>query len=164
MIVLNTCLLRVDKPEGKKHFEALYGQSVWQNIVDYELEANHLVMSDTFRYIAVVDGWGKILQTFVMEDKDYLIVYSSEGNAEDGCIFNSDGMAYMRLFQKDEREKSLAMWCLQNSPYDLTLEDLERMSQNKDAHEMATKVNAILLAHQLPTDASLDNTVFVQML
>lgn len=161
MDVIGKSLLRVDTAEGKAYFNDVYEVSVWQVIVDGELDVFHLTLCDTFKHIAVVGYQGAIDQTFTLDTDDHLIVYS-EARCEG--LFNTDGMAFIRLVKEDKVDETIAMWCLRNSPYDLSEEDLAVESGKNDAQEMVAKVNAYLAMYQLEQDASLTNTVFVKML
>jgi hypothetical protein len=163
MKVMGKKLLRVDTPEGKIDFQKRYGISAWQVIVDYDLETLHLRASDTLKHIAVMGHKSSIAQTFTLGLHDHLIVYSEQCHDR---IFNTDGMAFMRLLRddRDDPEETVAMWCLENSPYDLMEEDLARKEGCNKAQDMVDKVNARFISYQLPGDATLTNTVFVQML
>lgn len=161
MKVIGKKLMRIDTPEGNKDYLYFYEKSCWEHIVTGDYNTIHKTLSDTFRYIVVMDYPDSVEQIFALEDDDLVIIYSEQRC--DG-LFNTDGLAYMRLVKKDNPEKTVAMWCLENSPFDYDIEETGSENEQMTPEGLMQHLNYCLKHYNLPEDATPENSKFVRML
>jgi hypothetical protein len=161
MKVIGKKLMRIDTQEGNKDYLYFYKKSCWEHIVTGDYNTIHKTFSDTFRYIVVMDYPDSIEQIFALEDDDLVIIYSEQ--CCDG-LFNTDGLAYMRLVKKDNPEKTVAMWCLENSPFDYDIAETGSENEQMTPEGLMQHLNHCLKHYHLPEDATPENSKFVRML
>jgi hypothetical protein len=161
MQVIGKKLMRIDTDKGQKDYLYFYENSCWENIVSGDYETIKKTLTDTFKYVVVMDYPDSIEQIFVLEDDDILIIYSE---ARCDGLFNTDGLAYMRLVKKDDPEKTVAMWCLENSPFDYDVDETGSENKNMTPEGLMQHLNVSLKHYSLSEDATRENSVFVRML
>jgi hypothetical protein len=161
MQVIGKKLMRIDTDKGQKDYLYFYENSCWENIVSGDYETIKKTLTDTFKYVVVMDYPDSIEQIFVLEDDDILIIYSE---ARCDGLFNTDGLAYMRLVKKDNPEKTVAMWCLENSPFDYDVDETGSENKNMTPEILMQHLNVSLKHYSLSEDATRENSVFVRML
>jgi hypothetical protein len=161
MQVIGKKLMRIDTDKGQKDYLYFYENSCWENIVSGDYETIKKTLTDTFKYVVVMDYPDSIEQIFVLEDDDILIIYSE---ARCDGLFNTDGLAYMRLVKKDDPEKTVAMWCLENSPFDYDVDETGSENKNMTPEILMQHLNVSLKHYGLSENATRENSVFVRML
>jgi hypothetical protein len=161
MQVIGKKLMRIDTDKGQKDYLYFYENSCWENIVSGDYETIKKTLTDNFKYVVVMDYPDSIEQIFVLEDDDVLIIYSE---ARCDGLFNTDGLAYMRLVKKDYPEKTVAMWCLENSPFDYDVDETGSENKNMTPEGLMQHLNVSLKHYSLSEDATRENSVFVRML
>lgn len=119
MIVNRKWLDRVDGKENIKEFADAYDMTPDSMIVVYELE--RIKVPDNIKLIVFPCEYSKdkFQQTFQIEDGDEVYCWS-EGCY--GTVFNTCGIAFMELEREGE---VIARWVIENSPYEMTDDDLE---------------------------------------
>lgn len=148
---------RVDTEEGLKQFEDLYEQSPYKIIVEHEVFNITRIFPDEYRHVAFIEGDGEVNCVFTLKDNEHLMVYSGVGG---GSIFNTDGMAFVRLIRDC---KQVAMWSVDNSPFDYNDEEFEIREINIE--DILNNIeNAILESTEGEFTVDRNNTLIVGQL
>ena len=154
-------LTELHTAEGEKYFQQLYDMSPWEMIVRHELNlsTNLNYHNSSIRHIVFLEYDESINQIFTLEEKDYLKVYSEQRC--DG-LFNTDGMAFMHFIDPKD-SSTVAFYSVENSPYDMTLDEVVQESDTS-AQEILDSINRVLLKYEVQQGASAENVLFVRQL
>ena len=145
----------VKTEKGLAYFKDMYETTPEQMMEDYETKrVTMLTISDT-KYIVFVDGESTdINMKFTLENEhDIFLIHAQEG-LQDYGVFNTDGIAFMYAYAGGESPR---LDSIENSPYDLSIIDIENAVDQDD-----TTIEAFLLS--VGDDATLSNTKFVAQL
>lgn len=112
----------VDSEEGLKRFQELYDSTPEEIIRDYELSHETLLTCDYKPHIVFVDYDGEIYQSFSLQEGDTIVVCAEERLRDMDLIFNTSGMAFFYFFKQGVKK---ALFCVTDSPYDLTADDYD---------------------------------------
>lgn len=143
MLISGLWLDRVDSVAGVARFQDMYDKTPDDIIRIYELE--RIKIPEQIKLIVFPCEYSKdkIQQTFQLAEGDEVYCWS-EGCY--GTVFNTSGIAFMEL----ERDGIvLARWSLENSPYEMSDEDLEEIEFDMSV---------------LPEGFARDQMIFVQQL
>lgn len=156
-------LLEVSQPKDAKWFLDMYEQSHWENIVQYQtFRVTELRLKD-YKYVAFIQAGGGIDRLIKMEEGDFLRFYAQEGL--DGYS-NTCGMAFVRCYQRNEAKydyDELAMFCMDNSPYDIDQTDSEWPYIWDDEAGDEIREDLVLFLGE-GHDSTLKNTLFITQL
>ncbi|WP_407304120.1 hypothetical protein [Acinetobacter sp.] len=148
-------LLEVSKEEDAQWFLKMYKMSHWQNIVENNtFRVSQLRRSD-FQYVAFLEAGGGINRLVELGEKDFLEFFSQLGLSG---YSNTSGMGYVRCYEHDGKYdyKELAMFCLDNSPYDLNASEVKEIMEN----ERDVSDDLVLFLGK-DHDSTLENTLYV---
>ena len=158
-------LLDVKTEKDAAWFLDMYEQSHWQNIVDYRtFRITRLDLSSKYKYVAVIEAGGGVNRLIKLEhERDPIDFYAQPGLEEFGYS-NISGIGYMRCYEFDGKYDytELAMFCLDNSPYDMdkTNEDWAYVMEDS-GQEIADDLNRLLGEGH---DCTLENTLYITQL
>ncbi|MNJ90399.1 hypothetical protein D3C87_79950 [compost metagenome] len=119
---------RVDTEEGAKKFEDLYEMSHYKMMVEYEVFHITRVFPKQYQHIAFVESDGDVNCVYTLKENEHLMVYS-DGCMGDDAVFNTDGIAFVSLIRDC---KQVAMWSVDQSPYDYTEEEYDLHCTEKE--------------------------------
>lgn len=159
MQIIGKWLKRVDTDEGRAEFKKFYDVDFYEYMINHEVTHITRLFPQNIKYIVFLDSYS-IYQIFALEEKDHLMVYSSGCIAKEKRIFNTDGMAFMRLVRDGEIKGT---FCIENSPFDQEKNDWEE--DLGFTHKAGIdKVNTMLNDKGLPMESTKKNTLFVRQL
>lgn len=147
---------RVDTPEGIEKFQKNYKYHPVDYMERYQVDYLTELKVPTVCYIAILEYDGTFNQIFALEEGETINAYSSGCMADEGRIFNTDGMAFMTLVRDGQ---NIATFCLENSPYDAEDDDFDEMSKE----EVLENLNEVL-GRDFTQPATESNTLFVRQL
>lgn len=145
----------VKTEKGLAFFKDMYETTPEQMMEDYDLNRVTMLTTKEVKYIVFIEPDSThINMKFTLElEGDYAVVYAQEGLEECG-VFNTDGIAFMGIYETGEK---LKLFSIENSPYDLTEDDLEEVAE----YEGLTVEEVLAL---VAPDATISNTKFVAQL
>jgi len=145
----------VKTEKGLDFFKMMYETTPEQMMEDYDLNRVTVLTTKEVKYIVFIEPESTAINMqFTLEyDGDYAVVYAQEGLDECG-VFNTDGIAFMGVYSTGE---PLKLFSIENSPYDLTEDDLEELAEQEDM----TVADILAL---VADDATVSNTKFVAQL
>lgn len=145
----------VKTEKGLAYFKDMYETTPEQMMEDYDLNRVTMLTTKEVKYIVFIEPDGTYVNMkFTLEhDGDYAVVYAQEGLESYG-VFNTDGIAFMGIYATGE---PLKLFSIENSPYDLSEDDLEELAEQEDM----TIADILALVAE---DATVSNTKFVAQL
>ena len=164
MKIYGTGLLEVSKEEDAKWFLDMYEQSHWQNIVDYKTFRVTRLDQRNYKYVIVLEAGGGINRLIKLEHEQDHIDFYADPRLEGFGYSNISGMGYMRCWEFDGKYDytELAMFCLDNSPYDMDKTDDEwPYVMENSGEEIADDLNRFLGEGH---DCTLENTLYITQL
>lgn len=166
MLTIGKWLRRVDTPEGSKEFQELYDHSYQEYIRNYELDYVTKLTVNNYPYVVFIESDGDFNQVFILGKEDQLYVFSDGCMAKEGRVFNTDGMAFVRL---NRDNKFLGTFSVENSPYDMEENDSDWEYFEITKEAIMKKLNDILADRNIDEththgEATLKNTLFVRQL
>lgn len=145
----------VKTEKGLAFFKDIYETTPEQMMEDYDTNRVTFITHNEYKYVAFLEYDGTVNHLFKLEDEnDSIIVHAQDGLEECG-VFNTDGIAFMYVNSAFNGEQKL--FSIENSPYDLSNEDIEELSMQEDF-----TIEALLAS--VGEDATLQNTKFVAQL
>lgn len=157
-------LLDVKTEKDAKWFLDMYKQSHWQNIVDYQTFRVTRLDQDKYKYVVVLEAGGGINRLIKLEHERDHIDFYAEPRLEGFGFSNISGMGYMRCYEFDGKYDytELAMFCLDNSPYDMDPTGDEWPYVMEDCgEEIADDLKRFLGEDH---DSTLENTLYITQL
>lgn len=140
--------------KGLAFFKDMYETTPEQMMEDHDTNRVTFITRNEFKYIVFLEYDGTINHQFKLErDSDSIIVHAQDGLEECG-VFNTDGIAFMYVYSGGEEQM---LYSVENSPYDLSNEDIEELSMQEDF-----TVEGLLAS--VGEDATVSNTKFVAQL
>lgn len=140
--------------DGLSYFFDIYDHEPEKMMVDYETTRQTWINQNDFKYIVFLEYDGTINQQFTLEDEtDIVCVHAQEG-LEDCGVFNTCGIAFMYVYSDGEEQ---SLYFIDNSPYDLSKEDIKELSMQEDF-----TIEALFAS--VGDDATFENTKFVAQL
>jgi hypothetical protein len=153
---------RVDTEDGAKRFENLYKMSHYKMIVNHETFHITRIFPNKYQHIAFIEGMdGSANCVFTLKPGEHLMVYSS-GCMGDNAVFNTDGIAFVRLIRDC---KEVAMWAVDQSPYDYTDEDYD--NHELDREEVMENIRKAIkesVEGEMEYEVTSENTLIVGQL
>lgn len=145
----------VKTEKGLAFFKDMYETTPEQMMEDYDLNRVTILTTKEVKYIVFVEPESThINMKFTLEhDGDYAVVYAQEG-LDDCGVFNTDGIAFMGVYATGE---PLKLFSIENSPYDLSEDDLEELAEQED-------MTIADILYMVAEDATVSNTKFVAQL
>ena len=157
MYVIGKWCTRVDSGKDVEYFKSLYKSTYQEIIKRYRLDHITELTNKNITFLVFPEYDGAVNQIFVLQDGDTVKVYSEGRLADEGRIFNTDGMAFFSLIKEG---KETATWCVDNSPYDLTDDDFDEL----DKPTLLNTVRESLKANNLDFEVTDTNVLFVRQL
>jgi hypothetical protein len=163
MDIIGNWLNRVDDDEGLKYFESLYDISPYQMIVDHQIFHITRLFPEKVQHVVFMEYDGDINGIMSLNPGEHLMVYSDGCMAEEGRVFNTDGMAFIELVRDC---KKVAMWSVENSPYDMVKDDWEEDMDGEDFtyQDALEAVREELKKHDIDKEVTESNVIFVRQL
>lgn len=159
MLIIGNWLKRVDTEEGRAKFKGTYDMDYFEYMIEHDVTYVTRLFAPKIAHVVILEYDGGINQVFSLTSKEHLEVYSSGCMSDKERVFNTDGMAFMRLVRDC---KVQGTFCLENSPFDMEEDDWEHMDSSKE--EVFEKLNTMLSTRNAEFSATPENTIFVRQL
>lgn len=158
MIIIGNWLKRVDTVEGRAKFKGTYDVDYFEYMIEHQVTHITRLFAPKTAHVVILEYDGSMNQIFSLSSQEHLEVHS-HSSVSDKRVFNTDGMAFMRLIRDCEVKGT---FCLENSPFDMEEDDWQYMEYSKE--KVFEKLNALLSDRNAEFTATEDNTIFVRQL
>lgn len=159
MIIIGNWLKRVDTVEGRARFKGTYNMDYFEYMIEHEVTHITRLFAPKTAHVVIMEYDGSFNQVFSLYSNEHLEVHSDGCMCDKQRIFNTDGIAFIRLVRDC---KVQGTFCLENSPFDMEDNDWNDFDISKE--EIFEKLNIMLSERNAQFPATIDNTIFVRQL